>query len=196
MKRAFDLCLALLAMLVFIPLFLVVAILIKLDTPGSVLFKQCRVGRNGKPFMLYKFRTMHMRPEPKVQLTIGSHDPRITSAGYWLRKYKIDELPQIINVLLGDMSFVGPRPELVKYVKLYSQDQQRVLTVKPGITDWASIAFCNESDLLAHAADPESFYINEIIPVKLSRSLQYIDKHDIWTDIKILYFTFCRVVKN
>lgn len=196
MKRTFDFSWALLALIILLPFFLIIGLLIKADSRGSVFYKQIRVGKNKRNFKLFKFRTMYMRPANQSQLTIGARDPRITKIGYWLRKYKIDELPQLVNVLLGEMSFVGPRPELNKYVNFYNLEQQRVLTVKPGITDWASIEYCNESELLAAAKDPERFYINEVIPTKISHSLQYIDNHDMWIDLKIIFLTFRRIVKN
>jgi lipopolysaccharide/colanic/teichoic acid biosynthesis glycosyltransferase len=196
MKRLFDFAVALLLLLLLFPLFLVVAVCIKIDSDGPVFYKQSRVGKGMHSFKLYKFRTMHLVQVSNSSLTIGAHDPRITAVGYWLRKYKIDELPQLLNVLFGDMSLVGPRPELMKYVRYYNQDQQRVLTVKPGITDWASIQFCNESDLLEQAEEPENYYIREIIPAKLSRSLQYIDHHDVWIDLKIIFLTVLRIIKN
>lgn len=196
MKRIFDVSLALIAILILLPLFIIIAVLITIDSSGGIFYKQSRVGKNKVDFKLYKFRTMYFQPFEKCQLTIGAHDPRITKLGYWLRKYKIDELPQLINILKGEMSFVGPRPEVQKYVRLYNSDQQRVFSVKPGITDWASIEYCGESELLAKSKDPENFYIKEIIPSKISHSLQYIDHHDLWIDLKIIFLTLARVLRN
>lgn len=196
MKRIFDCTIAFLALLILFPVFLVVAILIKMDTKGPIIYKQQRVGKDKRNFKLFKFRTMHLSQPENSSLTIGSHDPRITKTGYWLRKYKIDEFPQLVNVLMGDMSLVGPRPELEKYVNFYNQDQERVLTVRPGITDWASIEYCNESELLGKATDPENYYIKEIIPAKIAYSLRYINHHDLWVDMKIIFLTGLRVLKN
>ncbi|WP_316791773.1 sugar transferase [Pedobacter frigoris] len=188
-KRLFDVFFALTGMLLLFPVFIAVAFLIKIGSKGGVFYKQVRVGLNQKTFKLVKFRTMCANADQNGLLTVGDHDMRITKIGYWLRKYKIDELPQLINVLNGDMSFVGPRPEVCKYVELYNSFQKRVLTVKPGITDWASIEFIDENRLLANAEDPESFYINTIIPLKIDQNLKYIDHHSIWIDLKIISYT-------
>lgn len=196
MKRTFDFSLALVTIVALFPLFILIALLIVSDSRGGVFYKQTRVGKNKINFYIYKFRTMVIEPYNANLLTIGDRDPRITRLGYWLRKYKIDELPQLVNILKGEMSFVGPRPEVKKYVDLYNQEQQRVFSVKPGITDWASIRFCGESKLLASARDPETYYINEIIPLKISHSLQYIDHHDLWIDLKIILLTLQRIIKN
>jgi lipopolysaccharide/colanic/teichoic acid biosynthesis glycosyltransferase len=196
MKRTFDLSIALISILLLLPLFILVALLIVTDSKGGIFYKQKRVGKNKTIFYIYKFRTMVIEHSYVGQLTIGDRDPRITKLGYWLRKYKIDELPQLINILKGEMSFVGPRPEVKKYVDLYNSEQERVLSVKPGITDWASIKFCGESKLLARAKDPERYYIKEIIPLKISHSLHYIDHHDFWIDLKIIFLTLQRIVKN
>lgn len=196
MKRSFDFCIAFFMLILFSPFFLLIAGLIRFDSRGPVFYKQARVGINKIKFYIYKFRTMVIVPNRLGQLTIGDHDPRITKIGYWLRKYKIDELPQIINIMKGEMSFVGPRPEVEKYVALYNMEQQRVLSVKPGMTDWASIKFCSESELLADSSDPENFYITEIIPQKIFHSLRYVDHHDVWIDLKIIFLTLIRVVRN
>jgi lipopolysaccharide/colanic/teichoic acid biosynthesis glycosyltransferase len=188
-KRLFDFGLSLTAIVVMCPVFLIVAILLKFDSKGSVFYRQVRVGLNEKNFKLLKFRTMYVDSDRKGLLTVGDRDARITRLGFWLRKYKIDELPQLINVLSGDMSFVGPRPEVARYVELYDNFQRRVLTVKPGITDWASIEFIDENRLLASAEDPESFYIHTIIPQKITQNLKYIDHHNIWIDLKIISHT-------
>ncbi|HKG06461.1 MAG TPA: sugar transferase [Pedobacter sp.] len=193
-KRLFDVSLSLTSVIMILPVFIIVAILLKLDSKGAVFYRQVRVGLNEKKFKLLKFRTMYENSDQKGLLTVGDRDMRITRVGYWLRRYKIDELPQLINVLNGDMSFVGPRPEVSKYVELYDSSQKRVLTVKPGITDWASIEFIDESKLLAAAQDPESFYINTIIPQKISQNLKYIDHHSIWIDLKIISYTLVGIV--
>lgn len=193
-KRGFDIALALLGIFFLVIPFLIVSILIIVDSKGGVFYRQTRVGRNMIDFELLKFRTMYTNSDKAGLLTVGDHDKRITKLGYWLRKYKIDELPQLINVLKGDMSFVGPRPEVNKYVALYDAEQQMVLSVKPGITDWASIAFSEENELLAKSDDPESFYINEIIPSKIIQNLKYINKHDLWVDLTIIYLTLKKIM--
>lgn len=195
-KRVFDVVLALIGIFLFFPILLVISLLIIINSRGGIVYKQDRVGRHMKDFVLYKFRTMYVHQNDQQLLTIGSHDSRITKIGYWLRKYKLDELPQLYNILKGDMSFVGPRPEVRKYVNLYNAEQKMVLSVKPGITDWASIEFCNENDLLEKSDDPETFYIKKIIPIKLSQSLRYIRNHNICTDIKIIFLTIKRVILN
>jgi lipopolysaccharide/colanic/teichoic acid biosynthesis glycosyltransferase len=193
-KRLFDIGLSLTAILMMSPFFLIVAVLLKFDSKGAVFYRQVRVGLNEKKFKLLKFRTMHVDSDRKGLLTVGDRDARITPLGYWLRKYKIDELPQLINVLGGDMSFVGPRPEVSQYVELYDSFQRRVLTMKPGITDWASIEFIDENRLLASADDPESFYIHTIIPQKINQNLKYIDHHNIWIDLKIISHTLRGII--
>lgn len=193
-KRVFDVVVAFLGVLFLLVPFVIVAILIIADSKGGVFYRQTRVGRDKVNFELLKFRTMYTNSDRLGLLTVGDHDRRITKFGYWLRKYKIDELPQLLNVLKGDMSFVGPRPEVVKYVELYDLQQVRVLSVKPGITDWASIEFSEENELLAKSADPESFYINEIIPSKIMQNLKYINKHDIWVDLTIIFLTLKKIM--
>lgn len=193
-KRAFDVVVAFLGILILLVPFVIVAVLIIADSKGGVFYRQTRVGRHKVNFGLLKFRTMYTNSDQLGLLTVGDHDKRITKIGYWLRKHKIDELPQLLNVLKGDMSFVGPRPEVIKYVELYDLQQVRVLSVKPGITDWASIEFSEENELLAKSADPESFYINEIIPSKIIQNLKYINKHDIWVDLTIIFLTLKKIM--
>lgn len=195
-KRVFDVSLSLIALLLLFPVFLIIACLISFDSPGGVFYRQTRVGKDKIDFELIKFRTMVSGASRLGQLTVGFHDPRITRVGFWLRKYKLDELPQLLNVLKGDMSFVGPRPEVRRYVELYNDQQQRVFDVRPGLTDWASIQFCNENELLAKAKDPENYYVQKIIPVKLSQNLAYIDHHDLRTDLLIMALTLRRIVFN
>ncbi|WPV01180.1 sugar transferase [Mucilaginibacter sp. cycad4] len=192
-KRLFDICLSLIALIVLLPLFLLIAVAIKIDSRGSAFYKQARVGKDGNEFDLFKFRTMYVNSDRAGLLTIGSKDYRITGVGYWLRKYKLDELPQLLNVLNGDMSFVGPRPEVRKYVNMYTQAQLRVLTVKPGVTDWASIKYFDENDILAGSDDPEDMYINVIVPSKISKNLEYIDNQCILLDLKIILSTLKRI---
>jgi lipopolysaccharide/colanic/teichoic acid biosynthesis glycosyltransferase len=195
-KRIFDVVFAILCLILFSPLLILIAILVKLDSRGPIIFKQIRVGRNMKDFHMVKFRTMCVVQSNHSLLTIGNKDNRITRIGYWLRKYKLDELPQLLNVLKGHMSFVGPRPEVRKYVNLYNEEQRYVLSVKPGITDWASVEFCNENELLKHAEDPETYYIERIIPAKIKQNMRYIKQNDILTDFKIIWLTINKIVIN
>ena len=195
-KRLFDLVAASVGLLALSPLFLVVAIAIRRSSPGPVFFRQARVGRHGEPFSMFKFRTM--RPDAERvggQLTVGA-DPRITPIGHTLRKYKLDELPQLINVVLGDMSLVGPRPEVPRYVALYDERQRRVLDVRPGITDPASIAYRNENALLAAAADPEATYVAEVMPAKLEINLAYLERRSLLRDVGVILQTLAAVVRR
>lgn len=194
MKRIFDFVLATIFLILLAPIFIFIAIRIKLDSKGSVFYKQVRVGLNGKDFGIYKFRTMFVGADKKGLLTVGGNDARITKPGIFLRKYKLDELPQLINVVFGDMSIVGPRPEVRKYVDLYSKEQLLVLSVKPGITDYASIAYSRENEILAKATDPEATYINEIMPDKLALNLKYIREQSFVIDIKIILQTLVKIV--
>ena len=194
LKRLFDVISSLTGILILTPLFIIVAVSIKLDSYGPILFQQTRIGRSGSKFKIYKFRTMIVNAEQfGQQITIGD-DQRITKIGAWLRKFKLDELPQLFNVLNGEMSLVGPRPEVEKYVDLYTSHQRQVLQVRPGITDPASIVFRNESDLLGKADDPENFYIREIMPKKLELNLNYLKSQSIISDIKIILNTLFKVV--
>ncbi|RZL51215.1 MAG: sugar transferase [Pedobacter sp.] len=193
-KRLFDITFSLLGLLLLLPLFIIVAILIAVDSPGGIFYRQRRVGHHVKPFLLWKFRTMHSHADRLGMLTIGTIDQRITRTGRWLRKYKLDELPQLINILLGEMSFVGPRPEVAKYVKYYTKAQLRVLTVKPGLTDLTSLSFFDENELLGSTKDPESLYIKEIIPVKIQQSLSYIDHRSFFGDMSIIFKTITKII--
>ena len=186
MIRVFDFIGSLLGVLILSPVFIILSIAILLGSGSPVFFRQERVGKNAKSFMLLKFRTMKAELTNQSLLTIGDRDNRITRIGYFLRKYKFDELPQLLNVLFGDMSFVGPRPEVLKYVELYTPDQRKVLEVRPGITDLASIEYINESELLAESADPEKVYIEEIMPHKLEINLRYLANRSILTDIVVI----------
>jgi len=192
-KRLFDIGISLIALIMLLPLFILIAIAIKINSRGSSFYKQTRVGKDGNEFELFKFRTMYINSDRAGLLTIGSKDYRITSVGYWLRKYKLDELPQLLNVLKGEMSFVGPRPEVRKYVNLYTPAQLRVLSVKPGVTDWASIKYFDENDILAGSDDPEDMYIKVIVPSKISKNLEYIDNQDLFMDLKIILSTIKRI---
>jgi len=176
------------------PIFILVIIWVKFDSRGPAFYKQVRVGQYGRDFKLLKFRSMRMGSDKSGLLTIGGRDPRVTRSGYFIRKYKIDELPQLINVLIGEMSLVGPRPEVRKYVDLYSAEQQKVLLVKPGITDLASLEYFNENELLAQSTDPERTYIDSVMPDKLKLNLKYIDQAGLVADVKIILRTIYRVV--
>lgn len=195
-KRLIDVIGASIGIVLLSPLFILIAILIVMDSNGPVFFKQQRVGLNMRDFYLIKFRTMHVVQNTNILLTIGNKDSRITRVGYWLRKYKLDELPQLFNVFIGEMSLVGPRPEVRKYVNLYNDQQRYVLSIKPGITDWASVEFCNESELLAKAEDPETYYITNIVPIKISQNLRYIAQRSVLTDIKIIWQTINKIILN
>ena len=189
MKRLFDICFSFALIIVLLPLAIVVSLWIVFDGFGSPFFVQQRVGLNGKNFGLLKFRSMKKNAESKGQLTVGMKDNRITRSGYFIRKYKIDELPQLINVFLGEMSVVGPRPEVPKYVLLYNEEQQNVLSIKPGITDYASIEYVRENELLSASSDPEKTYIEEIMPAKLELNLKYLREQSFLTDMKIILQT-------
>jgi lipopolysaccharide/colanic/teichoic acid biosynthesis glycosyltransferase len=189
MKRLFDMVFSLALIVVLLPVGFVVSIWIVLDDFGSPFFVQQRVGLGGKNFGLLKFRSMRKNAESKGQLTVGMKDNRITRSGYFIRKYKIDELPQLVNVLLGEMSVVGPRPEVPKYVLLYNEEQQNVLSIKPGITDFASIEYVRENELLSQSPHPEKTYIEEIMPAKLALNLKYVREQSFLTDMKIILQT-------
>jgi len=192
-KYAFDRIFSLLGLILLLPVFLFVSIWIAIDSKGGVFFTQERVGRRGRHFGLFKFRTMHPTAEKAGKLTIGGKDPRITRAGYVLRKYKLDELPQLFNVLIGDMSFVGPRPEVPDYVALYNQEQWKVLYVRPGITDEASITYFDENDLLARSDDPQKKYVEEIMPAKLEINLNYMKIRSFRSDLEVIWNTINRI---
>lgn len=196
MKRIFDIVFSVVGIIFLLPFYIIISILILVDSKGGILYNQRRIGKYGKEITVFKFRTMHPNSFVKGALTVGSRDPRITRVGYYLRKYKLDELPQLFNVLLGTMSFVGPRPEVKKYTDLYTEAQRKVLTIKPGITDYASIKFRNESDLLSESDDPEKLYIETIMLEKLKLNMQYIDDNDVFKDIKIIFKTLYVIVKE
>ena len=194
MIRLIDIILSVFGLILLSPLFLITAIGISLESRGGVFFKQIRVGKDFKEFKLLKFRSMFVNSEASGQLTVGSRDSRITQMGYFIRKYKVDELPQLINVLLGDMSLVGPRPEVPKYVSKYTQEQRQLLSVRPGITDFASLYYFEEADLLAASDDPERTYIEDVMPKKLSYSLRYLDQKSVFNDLKIMTYTVLRLL--
>lgn len=195
LKRIFDIFFSFIGLVVLLPFFIIIGLLIIIDSPGGVFYKQARVGKNNIDFYLFKFRSMRTGADKKGLLTVGGRDSRITRMGYFIRKYKIDELPQLLNVFLGDMSLVGPRPEVRKYVDLYTEKQKQVLSVKPGITDYASIEYSNENELLGKAENPEQVYIDEIMPAKLKLNLKYIDEQGISTDLKIIFNTIGKIIK-
>ena len=195
MKRIFDFLVSAVCLLLFSPLMVLVGIAIKFDSDGSVFYRGTRVGRYGKPFKMFKFRTMVKEAEKIGASSTSEEDPRVTRVGRVLRKYKIDELPQLINVLRGDMSIVGPRPEVQKFVDLYTEEQKDILKVRPGITDWASIMFHNEGEIIqaSEIKDADEAYAKLIRPQKLRLQLIYVDKHNIWTDIRIMICTILTV---
>lgn len=194
--RFFDTVFALIGLIVLFPIFLIIALCIKIGSKGPVFFKQTRVGKNRVDFKLFKFRSMSINAEAKGQLTVGGKDNRINPVGYFLRKYKLDELPQLINVLIGEMSLVGPRPEVKKYVDLYSEEQLKVLNVLPGITDYASLAYRNENELLSKASNPEQFYIEEIMPRKIELNYKFIQNRNFSNYFSILFQTVWVAIKG
>ncbi len=196
LKRLFDLMITIPVLVLLLPFFLIIAVLIKAGSNGPVFYKQVRVGLNNRDFKIFKFRTMHLNADKEGLLTVGGRDPRVLPIGYFLRKYKLDELPQLLNVLIGSMSLVGPRPEVRKYVDLYSIEQQKVLIVKPGITDYASIEYSEENDLLALSSDPEKTYIEDIMPAKLLLNQKYIDEISLLTDFKIILRTAAKIISH
>ncbi|MGN1354390.1 MAG: sugar transferase [Alloprevotella sp.] len=196
MKRLFDVVASGLGLLTLAPVLLVVAIWIKLDSKGPVFYRQVRVGYKNRDFRIFKFRSMRMGADKGSLVTIGGRDPRITCSGYFIRKYKLDELPQLINVFVGDMSLVGPRPEVRHYVDYWTPEQMHVLDVRPGITDPASIKFRNENELMGQAEDPEDYYINVIMQEKIKLYLEYVEKAGFWYDIKLIFKTFKVIVKE
>ena len=193
--RFFDFILSLVGLVILAPLFIVLSVWIKIDSMGPVFYKQIRVGQNGKDFGLFKFRSMVVDADKKGLITVGGRDPRITRSGYFIRKYKLDELPQLINVLVGDMSLVGPRPEVRKYVDLYTDEQQKVLSVKPGITDYASIEYMDENEILGKSNDPEKTYIEEIMPEKIKYNMKYINNKNLFEYFKIIFLTVLKIVR-
>ena len=194
LKRIFDIISSLFGLILLSPFMIIIAILIKLDSKGPIFFKQVRVTKNGREFKIFKYRTMKIGSDKYSQITVGK-DSRITKVGDFLRKYKLDEIPQLINVLIGDMSLVGPRPEVPKYVALYTEEQREILKVRAGITDYASIEFSNENDILANEADPEKAYIEKIMPRKIELNKKYLSEISVMTDIKIILLTTKKILK-
>jgi lipopolysaccharide/colanic/teichoic acid biosynthesis glycosyltransferase len=195
LKRLFDIFFSLIGLLILLIPFLIISLIIVLDSRGGIFYRQVRVGKEGKDFKLFKFRSMRTNADKAGLLTVGGRDNRITKVGYYIRKYKVDELPQLINVLTGDMSLVGPRPEVRKYVDLYNGEQLRVLEAKPGITDYASIEYSNENEILGKAADPEKVYIEEIMPAKLKLNMKYIEEQGLLTDLKLIFKTVFKILR-
>jgi lipopolysaccharide/colanic/teichoic acid biosynthesis glycosyltransferase len=192
-KRIFDLFFTLIGLPFLLPFLAIIALMIKLEDGGPIFFIQRRIGYKGKPFYMWKFRTMVIDAEKKGSLITVGNDPRITRVGYFLRKYKLDEFPQLLNVLKGEMSLVGPRPEVEKYVVLYNSEQRKVLDIIPGMTDPASIKYVNENEILAQANDPEKIYIDKVMPEKIKLNLEYAEKATCWSDFLIIIKTFFRI---
>ncbi len=194
MKRLLDIAMSIAGLLILLPFFPFIAVLIKLDSRGPVFFRQERIGRGFRRFTIYKFRTMQADADKRGALITAGGDKRVTKAGSFLRKYKIDELPQLFNVLKGDMSFVGPRPEVSRYVQLFERDYRKLLTVRPGITDPASLTYSNEEAILSKANAFEEVYINRILPEKIKLSSQYVDNRNLMTDLKLILLTVLRTL--
>lgn len=194
MKRLFDIFFSSILLLLFLPFGIIIALIILFSSKGGVFYIQERIGKKGKPFGLYKFRTMRKDADKAGKLTVGMRDPRITGIGYFLRKYKLDEFPQFINVLIGEMSVVGPRPEVEEYTEMYTQSQRDILKVKPGITDYASLQYYDENRLLGESDNPRETYIKEIMPAKIELNRKYIDNPTLGQDLKIVWLTFLKVL--
>lgn len=196
MIRFFDVVFSVFAIVFLFPLLIIVYIIIIIESKGSGFYTQQRVGLNGVDFKLFKFRSMAVGSDKKGLITIGGNDARITKTGLFIRKFKIDELPQLFNVLIGDMSIVGPRPEVRKYVDLYTKGQRKVLNVKPGITDYASIEYVNENEILGKADDPHKMYIEEIMPAKIKLNIKYIENKSLKEYFNIIFLTFLKIVSK
>jgi lipopolysaccharide/colanic/teichoic acid biosynthesis glycosyltransferase len=194
MKRVFDIVCSMIILLCFLPFGLIIALLIVLESRGGVFYRQTRVGRFGKPFKLWKFRTMRPNSDKLGTLTVGMRDPRITRVGCFIRKTKMDEFPQFLNVLVGDMSIVGPRPEVKEFVDLYTAEQQKILRAKPGITDYASLEYFKENELLGKAVDPRKTYIEEIMPAKIELNMKYLNNQGFAQDVLIMWQTFLKII--
>jgi len=195
MIRIFDIVFSFVGIFICFPLFIIVYLLIVIESKGGGFYIQKRVGRNNIDFSLYKFRSMRIGSDKKGLITIGGRDPRMTRVGYFIRRFKLDELPQLLNVFVGDMSFVGPRPEVRKYVEMYNEAQRQVLSVRPGITDYASIEYVDENEILGSAIDPEKVYIEEIMPHKIRLNMKFIEHKSIKEYFYIIFLTFWHIVK-
>ena len=196
MKRIFDILFSVSVLLLLFPILLIIGVLIILESRGGMFFSQKRIGKNEQAFQILKFRTMFLDAEKKGQITVGDRDPRITRVGFFLRKYKLDELPQFWNVLIGEMSIVGPRPEVPYYVNFYDKNQRQVFKVKPGITDYASLKYFDENVLLGKSENPEQTYIQEIMPQKLALNLEYVNHHNFSKDLKIVGKTALKIFQK
>jgi lipopolysaccharide/colanic/teichoic acid biosynthesis glycosyltransferase len=194
LKRLVDIVFSFIGLVILSPVLFIISLTILFDSKGGVFYRQIRVGIHSKDFKLFKFRSMRTNADKSGLLTVGGRDSRITRVGYYLRKYKLDELPQLLNVFFGDMSLVGPRPEVRRYTDMYDETQKQVLMVKPGITDYASIEYSNENEILGKAADPEKVYIDEIMPAKLKLNLRYISEQSFYTDTKIILKTILKII--
>jgi lipopolysaccharide/colanic/teichoic acid biosynthesis glycosyltransferase len=193
-KRIFDISFSMIGLIILSPLLLIIAYLIKKEDGGPIFYRGVRIGQFGKPFRIFKFRTMVVNADKIGGPSTADDDPRITKIGKILRKYKIDELPQLINVLKGEMSIVGPRPEVPFYVDMFTEEEKRILDVKPGITDWASLWDCDQGAILAGSSDPEKTYMEKIRPIKIKLQLRYVDNHSFFTDLKIIFLTILTVI--
>ena len=196
MSRLFDVFLSLLGIIILLPLLIIIYLLIVIESKESGLYLQKRVGKDGVDFILFKFRSMRVGSDKKGFITIGGRDPRLTKIGATLRSLKLDELPQLFNVLLGEMSLVGPRPEVRKYVNMYTPEQKQVLSVRPGITDYASIEYVDENNILEKSSDPEKSYIDKIMPHKISLNMKYINNQSVKEYFKIIFLTFWKIIKR
>ncbi len=195
MKRLFDILVSLIILSVFLPFGILISLAIVLESKGGAFYRQERIGKNGVPFKLWKFRTMRVNADKLGKLTVGMRDPRITRVGYFIRKSKLDEFPQFLNVLTGEMSIVGPRPEVQEYVSLYTEEQRKILSVKPGITDYASLEYFKENELLGKSENPRETYIHEIMPAKIELNKKYIANPTLGQDIKIMWQTFLKMIR-
>lgn len=195
MKRIFDILFSVFILAIFLPFGLVLTLLIALESRGGVFYRQERIGKNGVPFKLFKFRSMRKDADKSGKLTVGMRDARITKTGLFIRKYKLDEFPQFINVILGDMSIVGPRPEVREYTDLYTPEQRQILNVRPGITDLASLEYFEENELLGKSDNPQKTYIEEIMPAKIELNKRYLANPTLANDLKIMWATFLRIIR-
>jgi len=196
LKRLFDIIFSDLGLILLTPVLLVIAIFIKIEDRGTVLYKGIRIGRFARPFKMLKFRTMVLNADKIGGPSTANDDPRLTKIGKFLRKYKLDEMPQLINVLKGEMSFVGPRPEVPFYVNKFSEEEKKILTVSPGITDWASLWDSDEGAILAGSPDPEKTYMEKIRPEKLRLQLKYVQEHSLLRDMRIIFLTIAKIIKR
>lgn len=195
MKRLIDIVASGLGLLLLSPLFIILAVWIKLDSKGPVFYRQIRVGKDNKDFRIYKFRSMRTGADKGSLITVGGRDPRVTHSGYYIRKYKLDELAQLINVFIGEMSLVGPRPEVRRYVNLYTEEQRKVLSVKPGITDYASIEYMNENDRLEQSPNPDKTYVEDVMPAKLVLNMKYINNPTLFEYFKLIFLTIFKIAR-